>query len=536
MTDQTPPACGPLTVADVLALPVMAVGVPRVVAGEAALDRHVRWVHVTELTDPASFLKGGELVLTTGLPLPTQPSLVRRYVDELADTGAAALVIELVRRFHRPPEPLVRACRRRGLPLVTLSKDVNFVDVTQVVHALILGNQAAALHRTQQIHEAFTALTLRGACAEDVLRAAAEMSGRTVVLENLVHQAMICEPAGGSVEQALDAWEGRSRAAPRSDARSVQGPEGWLVAPVEYQGERWGRLVMLPAGRAFRPEDGTILERAAMTLTIARLIHSTSWERAAHRNLLRDIAEQRHRSPTEASARAVALGLPDDGRFLAVLVDTETHPDGGNLESRLAQELQAAHGSALVGELAPGRIGVLLALHHAEDWRPAVERLARAARDADPNAVVCVGSEGAGITHAARSIRDAIRVAESVLPGTAGKPFHELSDIGLRQLLYALREDVRIQGYGEQQIGRLIDHDARHLTDLVSTLRHYVDAAGNKTAAARRGNLSRQTLYQRLQAIERILGCDLESGEVRTSLHVALIALDVLRLGGRAPN
>ncbi len=511
--------------ADVLALPVMAVGVPQVVAGEAALNRHVRWVHITELTDPASFLKGGELVLTTGLPLPTQPSLIRRYVDELADTGAAGLVIELVRRFHRPPDSLVQACRRRGLPLVTLSKDVNFVDVTQVVHALILGSQAAALHRTQQIHEAFTALTLRGAGAEDVLRAAAEMSGRTVVLENLVHQAVICEPAGGSVERALDAWEGRSRAAPRCDAPSVQGPEGWLVAPVEYQGERWGRLVMLPAGRAFRPEDGTVLERAAMTLTIARLIHSTSWERAAHRNLLRDIAEGRHRSPAEAGARAVALGLPDDGRFVAVLVDTDME----NLENRLAHELQ---GAALVGELAPRRIGVLLALRHEEDWRPAVERLARAATDADPRAVVCVGSEGAGITHAARSIRDAIRVAESVLPGTAGKPFHELSDIGLRQLLYALREDVRVQDYGEQQLGRLIDHDARHLTDLVPTLRHYLDAAGNKTAAARRGNLSRQTLYQRLDAIARILGCDLESGEERTALHVALIARDVLRMSG----
>lgn len=104
------------TLADVLALPVLAAGQPQVVTGLAELDRPVRWVHITELTDPASFLKGGELVLTTGMPLPEDAAGVRRYVDELTEVGAAALVIELVRRFHRPPDALVQACRARGLP------------------------------------------------------------------------------------------------------------------------------------------------------------------------------------------------------------------------------------------------------------------------------------------------------------------------------------------------------------------------------------------------------------------------------------
>ncbi len=112
-TGRRPPG-SPLTVADVLALPVLAAGRPRVVTGADGLHRPVRWVHITELTDPASFLKGGELVLTTGMPLPEAAAAVRRYVDELADVGAAALVIELVRRFHRPPDALVRACRARA--------------------------------------------------------------------------------------------------------------------------------------------------------------------------------------------------------------------------------------------------------------------------------------------------------------------------------------------------------------------------------------------------------------------------------------
>lgn len=539
MNNNHPAGHGPtraLTVADVLALPVLAAGQPQVVTGVTHLERPVRWVHITELTDPASFLKGGELVLTTGMPLPDDVPGVRRYVDELADVGAAALVIELVRRYHRPPDALVDACRLRGLPLVTLAKDVNFLEVTQVVHALLLGNQADAMRRTQRIHEVFTALTLRGAGPEDAVRAAAEMCGRTVVLENLAHQALICEPSGGTVEEALTGWEQRSRATGAHDPTATCGPAGWLTAPVEYQGERWGRVVMLPArtdGPAFGPEHITVLERTAMALTVARLIHHTPWERTAHRNALRDLVDQRHRSAQDAHARCTALGLPTDrSRFVATLVDLRTGSGGTEAETHLLQELRAAGASALVGELAPDRIGILLALRPSQPWRPVVERLCSIALGLAPQAVVSVGAEITDLSDTARSFREAVRVAEATPPGQPlprDRSFHELSDIGLHRLLYTLREDTRIQEYAEQQLGRLIDHDTQHGTDLLTTLRHYLEAAGNKTTAARRGGLSRETMYQRLRTIERLLGRDLESGEQRTELHAALMALDVLR-------
>ncbi|TCR26481.1 PucR family transcriptional regulator ligand-binding domain-containing protein [Streptomyces sp. BK205] len=541
MNDHHPAGQGPtrpLTVADVLALPVLAAGQPTVVTGAPHLDRPVRWVHITELTDPASFLKGGELVLTTGMPLPQDAAGVRRYVDELAEVGAAALVIELVRRYHRPPDTLVDACRRRGLPLVTLAKDVNFLEVTQVVHSLLLGNQTEAIRRTQRIHEAFTALTLRGAGPEDVVRAAADMSGHTVVLENLVHQALICEPSGLTMEEALADWERRSRATGPGDTAATHGPEGWLTAPVEYQGERWGRVVMLPArisGAGFGPEDITLLERTAMALTVARLIHPTPWERTAHRNALLDLAEQRHRSAEDARARCAALGLATDrGHFVAVLVDLPAKHGAIEAEAPLAQELSTAGVAALVGELAAGRLGILLALRTGQPWRPFAERLARTVRRLDPEAVVSAGGEVGDLTDSARSFREAARVAEATPPGQPlpqDRSFHELSDIGLRRVLYALREDPRVQEYTERQLRRLVDHDTQHGTDLLTTLRHYLEAAGNKTTAARRGGLSRETMYQRLRTIERLLDRDLESGDQRTELHVALTALDVLRAG-----
>jgi purine catabolism regulator len=528
----------PLTVADVLQLPVLMAGEPKVLCGHTELSRPVRWLHVTELTDPASFLKGGELVLTTGMPLPTESELIRKYVDELAQVRAAGLIIELVRRYRDPPDALVRACRAHNLPLIVLARDVNFVDVTQTVHALILGSQVETLRRAQHIHDAFTALTLRGAQPEEVVRAAAEMSGYPVVLENLVHQAMLYDSAGRPPAEVLTGWERRSRATASAEQTEVCEPESWLITPVEYRGERWGRLILLPdppGSPAFGAEHVMVLERAATALTVARLMQSRPWERDAHRTALLDIVEQRYRSPSEVRARVEALGVPAaDGRLLITLV---TLPAAGDdkteLEESLARQLREAGVPALVGSVSATRVAVLLALGASRPWQPVVERLSTHVHAEHSAAVVTVGCEIADITHAARSFQEATWVARAAIPGD--RSFYQRSDIGLRELLYALREDLGVQDYVERHLGRLVGHDHRHGTDLVTTLKTYLDVAGNKTAAARRQSISRQALYERLRTIERLLGCDLESGRQRTQLHVALTALEALRspqLGG----
>ena len=38
-------------------------------SGHESAKTHVRWVHSTELSDPTPWLRGGELLLTTGIQL-----------------------------------------------------------------------------------------------------------------------------------------------------------------------------------------------------------------------------------------------------------------------------------------------------------------------------------------------------------------------------------------------------------------------------------------------------------------------------------
>src|SRR4051812_50101458 len=126
------------TVRAVLALDAMRHAEPRVVAGARGLDRVVRWVHVSEVPDIASLLRGGELVLSTGIGLPTDDAGLRTFMGELAEVGASGFAIELGRRFSsRVPRAMVAVAARAGLPPIRLHRGTPSAPVTASVPALI---------------------------------------------------------------------------------------------------------------------------------------------------------------------------------------------------------------------------------------------------------------------------------------------------------------------------------------------------------------------------------------------------------------
>src|ERR1041384_5799743 len=77
-----------LSLADVLELPVVRRALPEVLVGDADLGRESRWAHVIEMPDPDDLLKGGELVLTTGLGAREDPAA---WTASLVEQGVGAL-------------------------------------------------------------------------------------------------------------------------------------------------------------------------------------------------------------------------------------------------------------------------------------------------------------------------------------------------------------------------------------------------------------------------------------------------------------
>lgn len=534
------------SVGEVLALDVLRRGLPRVVAGERGLGAPVRWVHSSEVPDIAHLLRGGELVLTTGIALPSDETGLTRFVDELASVGASGLVVELGRRWtDGVPAALRAAAARRGLPLVELHREIPFVAITESVHARIVDAQVAELRAAEEVHQTFTELSVEGAGPDEVVRQVARMSGRPAVLENLAHQVLTYDAAGADPDVLLDGWDARSRAV-RPETRTAYAAEaGWLVTVVGARGHDWGRLVIVVADAPV-PRLVVLLERAASTLAVNRLVDRDreGLERQTHRTLLAGILTHAV-AAAEIALRARAVGVPLDARWLVGVVLRLRGVAGQpalHIQARLRDLAEAvAEGSrdaglaALVGALDEDSVGLLVSLEARDRDESALDALTTALarrRGDQPEPVVAAGSVVGGVRDARRSLLEAQQVAEAALHLRERRRWYRLPDVHLRGLVHLLRDDARLQTYVERELGALLQHDGRSTVPLEPVLRAYLEHGRNKSAAAAAAHLSRPAFYERLHKVERVLGIDLDSVETSLSLHVAVVALDALRADG----
>ncbi len=358
------------TLRTVLASDALRRGAPEVLTGQDRLDAPVRWVHVGEVREIAGLLRGGELILSTGLAMRGAPDEAAAYVEELARAGAAALVVELGDRFPAVPQEAVRAAAQRSFPVVVLHQRVRFVEVTEEVHRGIVAEQLEQVELAREVHETFTRLSLEGADAATIVATTASLCGSSVVLEDVGRHVVAYTALGRPAPSLLTDWERRSRAVAEAGTTGVTGPEGWMTATVGTHGRRWGRLVV-PDPQSAQARLAMILERAAQALELGRMVERDrlGLELQAQGGLLTDLAGGRIRDGRTATARAESLGLLPAPRYVGVVaVPAGSAGTPRRRPGRRARPVPPARGAALsrAGDRRPLRAG----RHPAQDRGP----------------------------------------------------------------------------------------------------------------------------------------------------------------------
>ncbi|MBW0093061.1 GAF domain-containing protein [Pseudonocardia sp. KRD-184] len=350
--------------------------------------------------------------------------------------------------------------------------------------------QREVLERAARVHEQLMPMALTRVDLPHLVDTLAELLEGTVVL---------LDPAGGVLAH------GAAPGAPR-----FPGPVGGTrpagaqirVVPVRAGKDSFGRL-LLARSTPIPDADVRALERSAQTAALLLLMErqSSIVAQELHAELVEDLLADRAADPAAFRRRARRLGVLDLDRPHSVVVLTAAALPRRRLLA-YAVEFATARGG-VVGEHA-GQVVALVP-------DPDAGALARAAVDH------VRGATGSPATAGAAGAADSVDGLRSLHRGAArchrlllalGREGEgsDLAELGVVGRVLEDTTPAQVQRLLDRTLGPLLAYDQRHGTVLVPTLDRYFAAGQSPPDTARELGVHINTVYQRLDRIDQVLG------------------------------
>ncbi|SDT82893.1 Purine catabolism regulatory protein-like family protein [Streptomyces sp. TLI_053] len=531
------------------------------------LGREVTGVTSTDLQDPARYLRPGEVVLT-GLvwwrPEDTRPAprlaTALRFANALRSAEAAALLAGEGTHGTVPPE-LAEACRRHGVPLLSVPSGTSFRAVTDRIYLRLWGDLQAGAEG-------------RAGLPAGVRRTLTSMLGADAPLDGLLRRAVAdlgvpdCSLVTGAGRLLASSADVRpapphaavARPAPSRAPVAVPAPapapipvgppgttpfDGWLLQPHTAPGPAAATmlhgLAELLAPLAERARATATAQRQAGTRLLELLAAGADPE-ADHALSLAGLPPRLPLTPVAARfgpAAGTAPGTPAGFVPGTAAAPGPADPSGAWAAAALAEAL---HPTAAPFVAAPdGRGGAVALVALPEDAVAAALDLALPRLGAEPQpagARTGPGRPAAGVgptvPPTAADLRPALVQARYALdarpPGAVGRWAGTAS---LADLLRGIPPEVTA-AFHQRLLAPLVDHDRQNTVSLVDTLDAFLrhNASWSRTAEALHVHVN--TVHYRVKRIEELTGRSLLRLDDRLDLRTALLCAPAALL--RAPT
>ncbi|MER6228523.1 MULTISPECIES: PucR family transcriptional regulator [Streptomyces] len=286
-----------------------------------------------------------------------------------------------------------------------------------------------------------------------------------------------------------------------------------VCLPVRHRGVVLGYVWLLDADPG--PTDGQLAAAMDVAARIGALLAD---EERAGTDLSREfgaviVAVSGWQRDMAVSALREALGADADG--LHVLVCVTPWED----EAPSARSVPSAAALATVPGPGARTLAALVRLRSPETLDPATTAAERLRSVAGPTATAGLAAARRGLAELADAWQEALSAARAASAESRFGPVTDWSAIGPYRLLAAL---PRTPGTAPDQAVRTLLAPAH--AELARTAEVFLDRAGQASRTASELGIHRQTLYYRLARVQQLTGLDLNDGEDRLLLHMALKA------------
>ncbi|CAN5161614.1 hypothetical protein BH11ACT6_BH11ACT6_32980 [soil metagenome] len=467
------------------------------------MRRPVSTVAPTELIEPTAFLEGNELVTLAGIAMNFQDSRTwDAYVERLAQVPVAGIVFNSGIAHATVPSGLVDAGNKFDVPVMEVSPPVNLLQVHRLVNDTLQAEHSVLLRTSLELADACAELEARGTTVLELLEQIRSVVGGEVGL---------IDSQGSMVASRPSAMEWHLKT-PRAGV-----PDGEVTEHLRHLNPVRGRDQFAIAVRS--PKSAAALDAllGPVGSIVSLHLNSTSEQYGEANDRMRALVEQLRQphGDTLRYTNKLMRTAGFDTRKPTVLVTVRTgtdNYDAWRMRLQFAELIPALGISESDGYLF--MIG--------QDFDPgtvtrAVVHLLAEIAPRRP-AIVTEPLHGLGSIRAAMlaSPQQLDRVTEPTVARRFDLPSvlaTALTSDGIEQALSFLRP--------------LTAYDSDTDSELMRTLRTYLNADASPTKTAAALFIHRNSLSYRLNRIGDLLGVSLHSLEGKTTCTVALAVWDM---------
>jgi purine catabolism regulator len=558
-----------LTVREVMKIDVFSNA--KLVAGAQGLDRVVRIANIAETPEVASWMKGGELLITGGYFFKDSPELRKQIIYELAAKGVAALALRSGKYFEQAPADMIIYANEVGLPLMELPADVPYMDLMLPIFETVINNQYHLLKKSEDIHHALLNVVLAGKGIDSICVALGELINHPVILVNaegnlLTDSSLVC-----SKEDVINEHSRKLIKIFRENRKQLAGlqphivhhitknaiPMPWrlVVVPVEAAGIINGYLIIEETEGLLDQQEIIAVERASTIFALELLKSRASIETEKQiRGELLDYLIHGNISNTEAVMRWASnldFDLLSEGVVFYVAIDSfeeyllqDDVQDDDNKVSDFKSKVYKVVNDYFFdypsGILTMVKSNCLIGLINVDSqdkdaWKLLQQRLSRLLSEINSQmekritVSIGVGNAFIGVRNVRSSFNDArsaFKIGHFLYGGGNLTFFNEL---GSYVVLYELKDSAVMAPFVKEILGNVMSHDEKKQSELFRTLQEYFRLNCNIKQTADSLFIHKNSVIYRLKQIESLTGRDLSKGSDCFDLQLGVKLMQVLR-------
>ncbi|MEJ9231630.1 PucR family transcriptional regulator ligand-binding domain-containing protein [Peribacillus butanolivorans] len=511
-----------------------------IIAGSSGIKRQVKWVHCMEVTQISHLLNGNELILTTGLGWKDCDSTFFSYLNQLIQCNAAGLCIEIGTRTMAIPQCAIDLADEQQFPIILFHQEVPFVEITQDIHSLIINKQYQMISNLENYSQQLNKNLLEIDHYESILKFLHNyLNVQVILIFNENDIASIPKIKKKITYQMLVEVNEEKRTLNKTVLRQ----------PIQVLGENYAELLICSSDRELTDFDSLILDRTATALAqhLLRELYIEEKKMSEESKWLTNWIEGEYSD--EAIRERLSYIDPKmqlDGGIVCIC---KQHPrynkssaklDGTYFKIMFRTVFEQYGFQIFSMEIHQHLVFILGDNRSSEDWKgrvtSALDRIMKmdvSGRNRMSLLTIGFGKHVQKLSEIYKSYETAREtlLLQDTLPEENRSFFYQ--DLHMYRMISLINKHGNLEETVHEYLGPVIEYDKQNNGELMPTLKTYLACNGSKQETSKQLFIVRQTLYHRLEKLEKLLGANFMRSDQRLGIEFMIFALDYLQNSSR---